>query len=255
MPRSIHLKFLSFLFSGLLAFTVSATDMRPLQYKALNSKSVDTAITPINRKQWSLTEPEWQRYQDLMQGIRGSISPKNLSPIEVLGTHARSDEERRKYARQWATMMHEDIARILAFQKAYDEAWQALYPNENIIDVSKLDLKTQRYQDGDRILVFTRLKNCKACNIQVKRVIQQTQALNIQLDIYFLDSNEKSDDHLIRSWAKEQKLDTQRLKTGRLTLNHDKGTLLAVTGKLTFPNQPLFYRLRDQFLQAIQPES
>ncbi len=37
---------------------------------------------------WNLSEMEWQRYRQLMQGIRGSISPETISPIEVLGIHA-----------------------------------------------------------------------------------------------------------------------------------------------------------------------
>lgn len=69
----------------------------------------------------------WTRYKTLMQGIRGSISPKNISPIEVLGTHARTDMERRKYAEIWARMRHEDIDRILAFQLACNQAFAKRY--------------------------------------------------------------------------------------------------------------------------------
>ena len=69
---------------------------------------------------------EWQRYRQLMQGIRGSISPETISPIEVLGIHARDEAERQRYADAWASAMHEDVDRILAFQRAYDEAGKRL---------------------------------------------------------------------------------------------------------------------------------
>ena len=43
------------------------------------------AIGRFAREQWNLGEAEWTRYQTLMRGIRGSVSPTSLSPIEVLG--------------------------------------------------------------------------------------------------------------------------------------------------------------------------
>ncbi|MCP4289065.1 MAG: TIGR03759 family integrating conjugative element protein, partial [Gammaproteobacteria bacterium] len=63
---------------------------------------------------WDLSEAEWRRYQQLMQGIRGSISPSTISPIEVLGIHARDEAERQQYAEAWARAMREDVDRILA---------------------------------------------------------------------------------------------------------------------------------------------
>ena len=91
------------------------------------------------RKLWALSKQDWSRYKTLIQGIRGSISPKTISPIEVLGTHARNEAERKKYAEIWATMRHDDIVRILAFQKAYDEAFNRLYPDEQMIDMTLLN--------------------------------------------------------------------------------------------------------------------
>ena len=32
-------------------------------------------------EQWGLEPGEWQRYESLMQGIRGSVSPATLSPL------------------------------------------------------------------------------------------------------------------------------------------------------------------------------
>ena len=107
------------------------------------------------RQQWGLSPKEWARYKILMQGIRGSISPATISPIEVLGTHARNNQERRKYAELWAQMRHEDIGRVLAFQRAYDEAFDKLYGDEKLIDVSKLDIpRPWTFGANDRILLF-----------------------------------------------------------------------------------------------------
>ena len=51
---------------------------------------------------WSLTLPEVQRARVLMQGPRGAFSSPQLSPIEALGIHARTDAERDRYARLFA---------------------------------------------------------------------------------------------------------------------------------------------------------
>ena len=87
-----------------------------------------TANERTRAEVWGLSATEWGRYRSLMEGIRGSISPGTISPIEVLGIHARDDAERRRYAEQWAVMMREDAERILAFQRAYDQAGRLLYP-------------------------------------------------------------------------------------------------------------------------------
>jgi integrating conjugative element protein (TIGR03759 family) len=73
-----------------------------------------------------------------MEGIRGSVSAAIISPIEVLGIHARDDAERRDYAERWAVLMREDVDRILAFQRAYDEAGRFLFPGERLIDLIRL---------------------------------------------------------------------------------------------------------------------
>ena len=48
-----------------------------------------TATDRARANAWGLSEQEWRRYKTLMRGIRGSISPPTISPIEVLGIHAR----------------------------------------------------------------------------------------------------------------------------------------------------------------------
>ena len=98
----------------------------------LTQRDIDRA------KAWSLNETEWRRYRYLMNGIRGSVSATNLSPIEVLGIHARDAAERRQYAERWAIAMHEDAERVLRFQRAYDEATERLFPNQTLIDTSIL---------------------------------------------------------------------------------------------------------------------
>lgn len=200
------------------------------------------------RKLWALSKQDWSRYKTLMKGIRGSISPKTISPIEVLGTHARNETERRKYAEIWARMRHDDITRILAFQKAYDEAFARLYPDEQMIDVALLNRSPDaQFKQGDRILVFLKIAQCGECVATIQKVMQSEQIKSLHVDIYFVDTHNKKDDDKIRRWAQQHNIDAKRLKSGSITLNHDKGTLYKITRNIV-SSVPLVFSLNTEGL-------
>jgi len=178
---------------------------------------------------WGLSATEWQRYQLLMQGIRGSVSPVTISPIEVLGIHARDREERRRYAETWAHTLHEDVDRILTFQRAYDEAGNRLYPNAPLIDIARLPGKVEKsspFQSGDRVLFFSRAE-CPACALILNTLLKRIDELG-GIDIYLTDLA-PGDDEAVRAWAAEHKIDPQWVRTRRVTLNHDAGALAKLT--------------------------
>ena len=87
---------------------------------------------------WGLTNEEMIRAKVLLEGPRKSFSVENLSPIEALGIHARTDAERRKYAEMFARAFHADVERTLAWNQAFTEAMQRLYPNDPVIDYAGL---------------------------------------------------------------------------------------------------------------------
>lgn len=208
-----------------------------------------------NRRQlWGLSQEEWARYKTLMQGIRGSISPANISPIEVLGTHARNDRERRRYAELWARMRHDDVGRVLAFQRAYDEAFDKLYGDEKMIDVSKLDIpQPLAFGANDRILLFVKSTRCPECERVVQAIMLDSKTKAVQLDIYFMDLKKtgKTSEKKIREWVAKQELDRQRLKSGRITLNYDNGNLYRITRKL-LNKIPMVFKASAHSIQAIQ---
>ena len=150
---------------------------------------------------WDVSVTEWRRYRQLMAGIRGSISPANLSPIEVLGIHARDAAERRRYAEQWAVMMREDAERILAFQHAYDQANHRLYPDEPLIDRTRLPERVEdedALRATDRVLLFAR-PDCSRCDTVLKRLVARIDRL-AGIDIY-LSGMAPGDEQAIRDWA------------------------------------------------------
>ena len=177
---------------------------------------------------WGLSAAEWQRYRTLMEGIRGSISPGTISPIEVLGIHARDEAERRKYAEQWAVMMREDAERILAFQRAYDAAGRLLYPDESLIDVARLPQQTDSSEGlsrTDRVLLFAR-PDCAACDALLARALARLDRLD-GVDV-FLTGIPAGDEGAIRNWAVERGIRPEWVTLRRVTLNFEGGALARV---------------------------
>ena len=174
---------------------------------------------------WSMSATQWRRYRALMDGVRGSISPATLSPIEVLGIHARDDAERRRYAEQWAVMMREDAERILAFQRAYDEAGRRLFAGEPLIALSRLpdrsrDEETLRITD--RVLLFAR-PDCTSCDAVMRRLVARIDRL-AGIDIY-LSGIAPGDEQAIRDWAVARGIQLDWVRTRKVTLNFEAGAL------------------------------
>ena len=233
------------------------------------ARETDTGKSPLNEntlapselarmRTWGLSKTEWYRYRALMQGIRGSVSPATLSPIEVLGIHARNRDERRRYAEQWVRMMREDAERILAFQRAYDEAWHRLYPGTVLIDADALasagpgpDLaNTFGWQPGDRVLFFADTQ-CAGCDAVLERMLARTGQFS-GIDLYLVDVT-AGEESRIRKWAAARQIDPQRVRQHEITLNIDAGALeriLAHTG-LQDAELPVLVRKRGHQLTPL----
>lgn len=253
------------LFSGWPQINTWAVATGATQVNASTSEATQTQASqetnPQSQRfiqsQWGLTDSEWQRYQLLMGGIRGSVSQANLSPLEALGIHAETEEERRDYAKRLAIVMHDDTERVLAFAKAYQAESVKLYPQSALIDKSQLGLSTPNpttaanaLQSGDRVLFFTRLEHCATCKTQLTALVKASQQAHVQLDVYVIGAH---NDDAIRTWATNQSFDRKSLANKTLTLNHDKGTLTQLAG--TSATAPLSLLLRGTTTLVLNPSS
>ncbi|MDT0501277.1 MULTISPECIES: TIGR03759 family integrating conjugative element protein [unclassified Halomonas] len=172
---------------------------------------------------WRLTERDWERYETLMEGPRGIWSP-NLDPITALGVEARSAEERRRYAELLVEVERERTERELAFQRAYDEAWQRLYPDEMPVDEFTLRPRNAfRFTDEGalqaRLTVYVAAEACERCDSTVSELLAQ----GAQMDIFVLDSD--GDDAVIRDWARRVGVPAARVRARDITLNHGEPNL------------------------------
>ncbi|MDX5297941.1 MAG: TIGR03759 family integrating conjugative element protein, partial [Gammaproteobacteria bacterium] len=201
---------------GALADTGSGSDAQ--------SRSVESAVLTVRtgevqaRTQYpALTDQEWTRYGELMQGPRGVWSP-NLDPIMVLGVHARTEEERRRYAE---LAVHQEKARVdgeMAFEQAYQEAVRRLYPDvfaglpgtsASVSD--QLGLSAPRLErfntplspDASRLMVFLST-DCDGCTGPAMAGRLRAAAQRFRgVDVYLLGD---LSDEAIMTWADAQKL-------------------------------------------------
>lgn len=174
-------------------------------------------------QEWGLTSKEYERYQEVMQGPRGVYSP-GLDPLTALGIEARSDSERRRFAELQVQAERQRVDRELAYQRAYDEAYQRLYPGIKAIEISASSSPQSQAGSGSgpalegngRMALFVK-DDCLPCIDQVKRL----QATQTPFDLYFVGS--QNDDERIRRWAILAGIDPSSVKNRLITLNHDQG--------------------------------
>ncbi|WP_165771588.1 TIGR03759 family integrating conjugative element protein [Vreelandella nigrificans] len=172
-------------------------------------------------KEWGLNERELERYEQLMEGLRGIWSP-NLDPVTALGIEAETAQERRRYAELLVEIEKARVERELAFQHAYDEAWARMYPDDMPINpflesdghrVSSLFPETQ---NPPRVSVHVAADGCTRCD----QTIAELLSSGVSMDIFVIGTD--SDDSKIRAWAREHSVPVSRVQSREITLNHGR---------------------------------
>ena len=201
---------------------------------------------------WGLNETEAKRYRELMRGVRGAFSQPNISPLEVLGIHARTPAERRRYAERLVRLLYEDTERVLAFQREVQAAWERLYGDVPIVDTSRLPPESRPFSpdlfDGKRLAAFVST-TCGACDRAMPRFLALMEGGAKGIDFYVVDT---SDDDAIRAWARRHGIPVEAVRSRRITLNHGR-SLFARLGGTAVP--ALFVRDGDAFtpVPALDP--
>ncbi|MCY3884581.1 MAG: TIGR03759 family integrating conjugative element protein [Gammaproteobacteria bacterium] len=237
-----------------IPFVQSVVSTELAQVTRTETRMVPLSTSDLDEARlWGLNPQEWERYTFLMRGIRSRLSTDNISPIEVLGIHAQSEAARDRYASMWAQLMFEDAERILAFQRAYDRAIERLTRMHPVIDPNRLqninrnnDLKLR---SSDRVLFFTSL-DCSICTVVYER-ISRLQSQVKSIDIYFVnvDGLEKQ---AIHDWAKKAEISPLDVRSGKVSLNLDNGTLNELAPAIH--SVPYLMLLRKGKAQKFPPE-
>ena len=88
-----------------------------------------SAVEETAARAWNLDDTDWARYETLMAGRRGRWTP-DADPLLVLGAHARTPAERRRFAEAYVAAEMERVEGELAFERAVGEAWARLHGDE-----------------------------------------------------------------------------------------------------------------------------
>ncbi|CAM7016331.1 TIGR03759 family integrating conjugative element protein [Morganella morganii] len=206
-----QIRFITSLIVVVLTLSTPALAENTLQTPSHLTESQST-ITAA--QEWELTPDEWLRYQQLKNGRRGVLSP-GLDPLTMLGTEARSDEERRRLAELWVKQEFQRTEAELAFQREVDNAWRRIFPR-------LLPVRHNPMATGRRAL-FVR-ENCPKCDQRLTQLLATGQPL----DIYLVGSG--GQDSAVRRWAQKQRIPAAKVASRHITLNHDNGQWLKYSG-------------------------
>lgn len=190
--------------------TSNSATLQTLQDKSTQLQSRQSA------QQWGLSDTEWQKYQQLMQGKRGVQSP-GLDPLTTLGVESDSPVERRRLAELWVKEEYQRTEKELAFQREVNAAWSRLYPNA--LSVSMGNAAGIAHDSSGRLALFVR-EDCARCDARLAAVL----ADNRPVDIYLVGSDGKDD--TVRQWAITHAIPVDRVRGRQVTLNHDRGLWL-----------------------------
>ncbi|MBW8833153.1 MAG: hypothetical protein JF606_27990 [Burkholderiales bacterium] len=100
---------------------------------------------------WNLSIPEVQRARILMQGPRGAFSSPQLTPIEALGIHARTEAERDRYARLFAQVTYDDTQRVLAWSRVAQGELQRLAAGQDVLNFDNVPKAAASYEAADML--------------------------------------------------------------------------------------------------------
>lgn len=200
-------------------------------------------------RDWGLTREEWSRYRQLMHGPLGIYSP-TLDPLTALGTEARNDSERRHIAELQVRMEAQRVQKLLAYQRAYDDAWKHIYPGLPPFQTpTQPNIAPSAVAGGDlddpssaavapgmratpvvaplqaasraRLAVFVK-EDCPACDHRIKDL----EASGQPFDLYMVGT--RGEDARIRAWAARLGIAPAKVRAGTITLNHDGGRWFAL---------------------------
>lgn len=222
MRRKGVQQFLVLCAAALTSVSVHAQTTIAAESRVVESRDRSTTGAELDERlanEWQLNLDEWARYRELMRGPLGIYAP-NLDPLTALGIEARTDEERRRYAELQVKAEARRVEKLLSYQRAYDTAWQRLYPKLQRVELGDAQ-PTAETSVGARLAVFVK-DACMPCEQRVR----QLQAAGTTFDVYVVGS--RQDDARVRQWAAKAGIEPQKVRAGTITLNHDAGRWLAI---------------------------
>lgn len=227
-----------------LSFSVSAatssiksvdTQMITSAESASTNEQLNTyfkKLSPLDKakaKSWGLSNEEWSEYKRLKETSSRAALVPNIDPITLLGTEAKTDLERKYYAKLFNDMEIKRSIQDVAFGFAQNADIQSRVPGNNAFKSSKekrsirkanyLDGLAKREETPSEYVAFVDLnKKCgDGCQIQID---QATSSSNF---VHFYFMNAKSDNQLFE-FIEKHRINPKKIKSGDYTLNYPDKT-------------------------------
>jgi integrating conjugative element protein (TIGR03759 family) len=197
------------------AATVS-TSSAQTSISTLQQSSTGVLSAQQQAQQWGLSDSDWSRYQTLMKGDRGIMSP-GLDPLTALGVETDNSAERRRLAELWVRHEYQRSEKELAFQREINAAWLRLYPETLAVNMGSNAAGIAHDTQG-RLALFVK-ENCSRCDARLAAVLADDRPV----DIYLVGGNS---DEAIRTWAIRHNIPVEKVRSRQITLNHDGGLWL-----------------------------
>lgn len=204
----------------LVPLMTSAATVRTSSAQSSISTSQESSTGVLSAQQqaqqWGLSDSDWSRYQTLMKGDRGIMSP-GLDPLTALGVETANSAERRRLAELWVRHEYQRSEKELAFQREINAAWLRLYPETLAVNMGSNAAGIAHDTQG-RLALFVK-ENCSRCDARLAAVLADDRPV----DIYLVGGNS---DEAIRTWAIRHNIPVEKVRSRQITLNHDGGLWL-----------------------------
>ena len=204
----------------LVPLMTSAATVRTSSAQSSISTSQESSTGVLSAQQqaqqWGLSDSDWSRYQTLMEGDRGIMSP-GLDPLTALGVETDNSAEHRRLAELWVRHEYQRSEKELAFQREINAAWLRLYPETLAVNMGSNAAGIAHDTQG-RLALFVK-ENCSRCDARLAAVLADDRPV----DIYLVGGNS---DEAIRTWAIRHNIPVEKVRSRQITLNHDGGLWL-----------------------------
>ena len=202
--------------AGLSQFEDDITESQRLTEINLSEKDKHEAEV------WQLTEAEEKRYIQLMQN-KGHIyyNGLHLTPVDILGLNARSDDERDHFAELAAKLEAQKVAKNIAWNNAFHAAYKRLFDGVAVVgdfDPSPYSPYNQNpvtLQDGDNLYLFVQEDDpLKTILITLTKLLYKTPKARLHIMLVALADEPTS------LWANQHQISPSLLANQQITITH-----------------------------------
>lgn len=175
----------------------------------------------LQAKIWGLTEADEKRYLQLMRS-RSGLYYENLrmTPVDILGINARSDDERAHFAELAAHHEAQKVAQNIAWNNAFYKAYNQLFKDVPVVgDFDPTPYSPYAHQPiqlnaGEILYLFIREEDT-VTTILLQLIDAINRTPNTRLNLLFLDMDQSA----IQLWANRHQIPIELTTNQQITLN------------------------------------